>query len=66
MRTRNRLLTVALVAGALALPAAPALAATPTNFGSHVSTCVQTTGFSGTYNSGMPHGAARWDGKLCQ
>ncbi len=66
MRTRNRLLTVALVAGALALPAAPALAATPTNFGSHVSTCVQTMGFSGTHNPGMHHGAAGWDGQPCQ
>ncbi len=65
MRIRNRLLTITLLAGALTLPATPALAATP-NFGSHVRDCAQTMGFTGTHNPGMHHGAAAWDGEPCQ
>ena len=64
MRIRNRLLTVTLLAGALTLPATPALAATP-NFGAHVRDCAQTMGFTGTHNPGMHHGAADWDGEPC-
>ena len=66
MRIRNRFLVVTLIAGALALPAAPALASAPANFGSHVSECAQTMGFSGTHNPGMHRGAAGWDGMPCQ
>jgi hypothetical protein len=65
MRVRNRVLVVTLIAGTLALPAAPALASTPANFGSHVRECAQTMGFSGTCNPGMHRGAAGWDGLSC-
>ena len=70
MRNPHRLLAVTIaipaLVGAVALPATSALAATPTNFGSHVSACAQTMGFSGTHNPGMHHGAAGWDGQPCQ
>ena len=66
MRTRVRLLTIALVMASLAVPAVPALASPPSNFGQHVSDCAQTMGFSGSHNPGMHHGAAGWDGEACQ
>lgn len=67
MRIRNRLIaTTAIAAGMFALTTGPALAATP-NFGSHVSDCARTMGFSGTHNPGvMHHGASGWDGQPCQ
>lgn len=62
MRICNGLIATAAVAvGLLALPASPALAATP-NFGSHVRVCAQEMGFSGSLNPGVMHqGAAGWD-----
>lgn len=62
----KRLLTITLLAAALVLPATPALASAPANFGTHVRDCAQTMGFSGTHNPGMHHGAAGWDGQPCQ
>lgn len=68
MRIRRQLLTVSVLSATAALvllPTAPASAATPTNFGSHVSACAHTMGFSGTHNPGMHRGAAGWDGASC-
>ena len=66
MHIRNRLIvTTILTVGLLALPAAPALAKPSSNFGSHVSVCAQTMGFSGSHNPGMHRGAAGWDGEAC-
>lgn len=68
MRTHHRLLTITLIAGALALaaPAASALADTP-SFGQHVRDCEQTMGgFTGDHNPGMHRGASGWDGAPCQ
>jgi len=63
----NRLIvTITLVAGLLVLSAAPALAEPSSNFGSHVSVCAQTMGFSGSHNPGMHRGAAGWDGEPCR
>ncbi len=65
MRIRNALLTTA-VAGTLMLAgAAPALAAGPNNFGTHVRACHSSMGFSGSMNPGMHRGAAGWDGMPC-
>ena len=67
MHVGNRLIvSTILTAGLLALPAAPALAAPSSNFGSHVSACARTMGFSGSHNPGMHRGAAGWDGEPCQ
>lgn len=57
------LFVAALAAGAVALPAAGASAATtdPT-FGDHVVECAQTMGFTGDHNPGMHGGASGWDG----
>jgi len=68
MRTRDRLLTITLIAAALAFaaPATPALAETPT-YGQHVRDCAQTMGgFTGDHNPGMHRGASGWDGAPCQ
>ena len=68
MRIRRPMLTIGALSATAALvmlPTAPASAATPTNFGSHVSACAHTMGFSGTHNPGMHRGAAGWDGASC-
>lgn len=69
MRTvRIFLAAAALATGAVVLPAASAFAATPApppTFGSHVSECASTMGFSGAHNPGMHQGAAGWDGMTC-
>ena len=66
MYVRNRLIvTTILTSGLLALSAAPVLAQPSSNFGSHVSVCAQTMGFSGSHNPGMHRGAAGWDGEPC-
>lgn len=68
MRIHRQLLTVSVLSATAALvilPTGPASAATPTNFGSHVSACAHTMGFSGTHNPGMHRGAAGWDGASC-
>lgn len=68
MRIRQQLLTVAVLSATAALallPTAPAAAATPSNFGSHVSACARTMGFSANCNPGMHRGASGWDGATC-
>jgi len=69
MRTvRIFLAAAALAAGAVALPAVGASAATQAPsplFGNHVSDCARTMGFSGAHNPGMHQGAAGWGGMTC-
>lgn len=65
MRTLRIFFAAALAAGAVTLPAAGASAAAPDPspaFGSHVSECALTMGFSGAHNPGMHQGAPGWDG----
>jgi hypothetical protein len=69
MRTRDRLLTITLIAAALAFaaPATTAFADTPPTYGQHVRDCAQTMGgFTGAHNPGMHRGASGWDGSPCQ
>lgn len=64
MNTARIFLTATLAAGAVALPAAGASAATPgpaPTFGHHVSACAQTMVFSGALNPGMHQGITAWD-----
>jgi hypothetical protein len=66
--TTTRLLALLSLPAAVLLMAGPAAAATPAdagNFGTHVSTCAQTMGFSGAHNPGMHRGVAGWDGMPC-
>jgi len=56
MKPVRLLLATALAAGTVLLSAAAASAATPApgpTFGTHVSNCAQTMGFSGTHNPAM-------------
>lgn len=70
MRTVSRVLVLSATSVALALPAAPALAASPSasgTFGQHVATCAhEMGGFTGAHNPGMHQGAAGWDGQTCE
>ncbi|MEO6144847.1 MAG: hypothetical protein ABIP19_12795 [Dermatophilaceae bacterium] len=63
IKTVRVLVVTALAAGAVALPAAGASAATTDPaFGSHVAQCARTMGFNGAHNPGMHQGASGWDG----
>lgn len=63
IKTVRILVVTALAAGAVALPAAGASAATTDSaFGSHVVQCTQTMGFDGVHNPGMHQGESGWDG----
>lgn len=68
MRTVPRVLAVAATTAALSMPAAAAVAATPSGaegFGQHVVACAQGTGHDGAHNPGMHQGASGWDGQAC-
>lgn len=64
---RLALTGLAVTAVVLATPIpAHADTATGADFGQHVRTCVQATGFTGTHNPGMHQGYAGWNGMTCQ
>jgi hypothetical protein len=67
MRKLCRATAVLALAGAGMLAAGSAqAAAADSDFGQHVSTCAETTGFDGTHNPGMHEGRSGWEpGHTC-
>lgn len=67
MNTARILLTSALAAGAVALPAAGATAATTgPDFAEHVIACAQSMGLTGDHNPGEHQGLSGWTKKPCE
>lgn len=70
MRTAKRFAVITAVVTGLAVPAAPAVAATPSGagaFGGHVAGCAAAMGgFTGADNPGMHQGVTGWDGQPCE
>lgn len=61
-RSLTRMLSIVGLAAGLSLVAAPsANADSAADFGQHVRTCVQVTGFDGAMNPGMHEGRSEWD-----